>query len=88
MSRSSAARTRAAVEGPKARALGEPHAALELGPEVERRRIVRRALGRQEVADEAQRELARAQPHRLLDVAVDDVVLPGGQPVARASCRR
>ena len=68
--------------GAEGAALGEAHQALELGPEIERGRIVIGALGRQQVADDAQREIPRRQAHRLLDVAVDDVVLPLRQPLA------
>ncbi len=68
--------------GAEGAALGEAHQALELGLEVERGRIMIGALGRQQVADDAQREVPRRQAHRLLDVAVDDVILPLRQPLA------
>src|SRR6185295_8591119 len=54
----------------------------ELFVEVERRRIVCRALGRQQMAHQTQAELPRRLPDRLLDEAVDDVVLAARQALA------
>ena len=68
--------------GAEGAALGELDECLELLAVIERRGVVVRALGRQDVADEAQREVPRRQPDLLFHEAVDDVVLPLGQMLA------
>src|SRR6185295_12019047 len=59
--------------------LREADQALEGALEIEWLGIVGLAVGRQEGAEEAQADLARAQAHGLFQIAVDDVVLPERQ---------
>ena len=73
--------------GAEGAALGEADEILQLGLEVVGPGQVGLALGRQQVADEAQAQLGGLQPHRLLLVAVDDVVLAPAAGRGCASCR-
>ena len=68
--------------GAEGAALGEADERFELRLVVERRRVVVGALGRQQVVDDAQAELAGGDPHALFEKAVDDVILAARQVVA------
>jgi hypothetical protein len=87
MPRSSAACTRASVDGPSA-PLGEAHQAFEFRVEVERRGIVIDPLRRQQMADQPQREIAGGEADRLLDVAVDHVIVAARQILAARLAER
>ncbi len=71
-----------AGRGAEGAALRQAHQGLAFAAEIERRRVVGRALRRQEMADHRQAERAGGGAHRLLGEAVDHVVLAGGQGLA------
>jgi len=68
--------------------LGEAHQAFEFRMEVERRGIVIRPLRRQQMADQPQREIAGGEADRLLDVAVDHVIVAARQILAARLAER
>jgi len=68
--------------GAESAALGDAHQVLELGLEVVGAGKVGLAVGRQQMAEQPQPRLGGLEPHRLLVVAEDDVVLAARQVVA------